>query len=1781
MSIDPSSGLVSWTPDSDGDFPVTVRVEDARGGFDTQAYTIAVNAPPVLDPIGDQTATIGQALVLELGATDPEGDPLAFDVVPLPLPENATFDVATATFTFVPDSNQAGVYTLTFRVSDGTLMDEETVDITVPAPDPGAPTSFTGRVLDANDYAADGTVTPIVGAEIAFLGAAGSATSGSQGFFNLTNLPAGSQTLDIDATGANPAPDGSPCAGFREERRLKAHVENMEDRPFFLPRIDTASEALVDPETTTMVTNASLGVELEVAPHTAKNPDGSDFTGALSISEVPRGFAPAELPDVLDPGMLVTIQPVGVTFTTPAAITFPNFDNLPPGSEVDIWSLDADSGTFQVVGVGQVTADGARIETIEGGIVATDWHFPSPGPSEPTGDTGEEQPESQQPEDEDCQPVGSVVLSKSGCLRSGVRLPRHVSLGEARGLDLVYSSNRAHPQLLLPFDVSFPSNTVIPEKVSYRVTVGGVEQVGEVFVDPAGLDAAGRTLRATAVFEAGELPSGIYPYRIRVTSRYAQSNIGSDVVGTVHVVNEQDSPFGAGWGLAGLARLERGETDDVLIIDGDGGATRFRQIPAFGAASGGAVVPIEPPASVERGALESDTEIRFFVESQNFILPEDIDADISEPGIYGSERNPVTIAGGEVVNSYLLHFDSIGGSLAGAMGSVVFGQTVLGFMVENASLEASDPVVGFPDTVYPTNSSTIDRELDATGSSPDELTLETDRQTVGIDMATTNGIDHVRVITVGAPPPLGNDFLSPPGDFTGLAEDPDTGTFTRTFRDGTRHFFDAAGRLVEVRDRNANATLYGYDAAGRLETVTDPAGRVTTLHYAGGRLERIVDPAGRESFFEHDVDGNLVQVSLPDASTRGFDYDARHLMVAETDGEGRTVTRTYDAFGRFESATLPTTPEPSVREASAAQTVGAVAPGSGTGTETNPAPFALPEEAVGTFTDGEGRVRSVVTDAFGRASAIIDPAGLVTAIERNADGLARRIEPPSGAVVRLEDYDTRGNPGTVVDEAVGGTRTLTYHPTFNGVDSVTDAFGKTTDFVYDDATGDLLQIITPVGRTTAMSYDAEGRVVSLTDVFGTESTFAYEPVHGNLETLTRGTGAGARVTGFAYTPEAGYLALVTDATGRTVTFEHDALGRVVRQTPAGQWETLFDYDGNGNIIAITPPGRPAHGFEYTEAGQVRRYRPPDVGLPEHDTEFVYNRAQQLERVMRPDGLTIDSVYDTAGRLDALVIPRGTVDLAYNSTTGLLETLATPEGATLTLGYTGDLLSSSAWAGEVVGSLERSFDAERRLRTESVNGADIIDFGYDAGGLVVAAGALALERDPAHGRVTGSTLGDVATTRAYNAFGELSEETATVAGSPLYSVTYGRDALGRITEKTETIEGSTESTVYGYDAAGRFATVAVGGLLVAEYVYDEGGAGNANRTGGFNRTEPAIDAVYDAQDRLLAYNTSSYAYTANGELESKTGPGGSTTYAYDVLGNLLGVTLPDGTGIEYLLDARNRRIGKRVDGVLEQGFLYRDPLNPVAELDAAGDVSARFVYGAKPHVPAYMVKGDVSYRIITDHLGSVRLVVNTITGAIAQRLDYDEFGQVLAASSPGFQPFGFAGGLYDPDTGLVRFGARDYDPSVGRWTTRDPLVFDASLNNYTYSNGDPMNRIDFTGEAPGSAQNPRLPPGVRDQVPKKSLSETIDPIVKDAVENAIEETGKSPQEIHPDPDSLLDMIPPTGPPIPDAVGGPKFRYLDEIKNQFRDRIMGSIDEPKLPQPSRDLDDPGPIFECPVP
>jgi RHS repeat-associated protein len=155
----------------------------------------------------------------------------------------------------------------------------------------------------------------------------------------------------------------------------------------------------------------------------------------------------------------------------------------------------------------------------------------------------------------------------------------------------------------------------------------------------------------------------------------------------------------------------------------------------------------------------------------------------------------------------------------------------------------------------------------------------------------------------------------------------------------------------------------------------------------------------------------------------------------------------------------------------------------------------------------------------------------------------------------------------------------------------------------------------------------------------------------------------------------------------------------------------------------------------------------------------------------------------------------------------------------------------------------------------------------------------------------------------------------------------------------------------------------------------------------------------------------------------------------------------------------------------QGFLYDDALRIAAELDASGNVVSTFAYGTRVNWPDSMVRSGKTYRFLTDWRGSVRAVVDSGTGTVVESIDYDAWGNATVSDSTcaagavcaSFQPFGFAGGLVDRETALVRFGERDYSASVGRWTQKDPVRFDGrQANFYVYVGDDPINRVDPTG-----------------------------------------------------------------------------------------------------------------------
>ncbi len=163
-TFNPETRSFAWVPDSAqvGTYTITFQVTDGSL-TDTESIVInvtAVNQPPELDPIGNKTVSSGSLLNFTVSATDPDSCGLEYSASSLPA--NATFNITTRSFAWIPTISQAGTYNVTFQVTDGSLTDTESVIINVtavnqaPALDPiGNKIVSSGSLLDFTVSATD------------------------------------------------------------------------------------------------------------------------------------------------------------------------------------------------------------------------------------------------------------------------------------------------------------------------------------------------------------------------------------------------------------------------------------------------------------------------------------------------------------------------------------------------------------------------------------------------------------------------------------------------------------------------------------------------------------------------------------------------------------------------------------------------------------------------------------------------------------------------------------------------------------------------------------------------------------------------------------------------------------------------------------------------------------------------------------------------------------------------------------------------------------------------------------------------------------------------------------------------------------------------------------------------------------------------------------------------------------------------------------------------------------------------------------------------------------------------------------------------------------------------------------------------------------------------------------------------------------------------------------------------------------------------------------------
>ncbi|WP_395789238.1 RHS repeat-associated core domain-containing protein [Aquimonas sp.] len=888
--------------------------------------------------------------------------------------------------------------------------------------------------------------------------------------------------------------------------------------------------------------------------------------------------------------------------------------------------------------------------------------------------------------------------------------------------------------------------------------------------------------------------------------------------------------------------------------------------------------------------------------------------------------------------------------------------------------------------------------------------------------------------------------------------------------------FDARGRHERTLHPQTGATLrrYHYGPDGLLATIEDGHGKRTEITRTPSAI-RITSPFGVQSNYPVGSDGYLAGADLPAGQSWQFVSGVRGLYGSTRTPNGHWKSYDWSPLrrgrlqGNVDAIGQAWLQDPYVVDRRLAKVGVRISPEGrrshssrqynrwngaseyrsrrdGTSSYSNQAP--------------DGRFfRSNNSGDWVRGESGYDPQLLWSSF-------AKRVQTP-GALVT-----TRRSATPVGNGALGSVdRTETV-----SVD------GRISTRSYD-STKRLWTVRSPEGRETRTWINPQGQPIRRSVSGLADIEYRYDP-QGRLEFVHVGSGAARRSTRMHYDSR-GFLEWAEDPLQRRVNYERDGLGRPERIRLPDNRHIDLGWDANSNLKRVVPPGRSAHEFDYTPADRLSDYRPPAADAGGWSTSYPRDRDQALGGVLRPDGRNLNIERQPGSTaIRAINWSGGRREMDMRG--GRANAVRDGNGQHLEFDWGGqEMLQAQTWTGpEVAGRVSYSYGSARRLTGVSIQNGASVTYGYDLDSLLTSATVsgtrLDLVRNADNGLLEGTGVGDLTDVWAHNEFAETTAYSASYGGDTVFQASYGRDRLGRIDTRSENAGGVSFADTYAYALSGRLDTVHRGGALASDYGFDDNGNRTTHRIGPASPLRgqgwPCLGALpagadvtvsgsYDAQDRMSAYGTCTYEYTRNGELTRRvdSATNSTTEYDYDEFGNLRRVVLPDTRVITYHIDGLNRRVGKTINGVRQWGLLYANKLEPVAELDGAGNVVASFIYADRPHVPSLMLKGGQTYRIVSDHLGSVRLVVHLATGAIAQRMSYDEYGNVVEDTNPGFQPFGYAGGIYDRDTGLVRFGARDYDAVAGMWTAKDPIGFRGGLLNlYSYVGVEPINRLDVNG-----------------------------------------------------------------------------------------------------------------------
>ncbi|MBI4712082.1 MAG: hypothetical protein HY762_02065 [Planctomycetes bacterium] len=863
------------------------------------------------------------------------------------------------------------------------------------------------------------------------------------------------------------------------------------------------------------------------------------------------------------------------------------------------------------------------------------------------------------------------------------------------------------------------------------------------------------------------------------------------------------------------------------------------------------------------------------------------------------------------------------------------------------------------------------------------------------------------------------------------------------------HQYNNVGWLTDVWVDYGGLGLHthtDYYGTGRVWKVTAPTGALTEYtYYDNGRLHEVKQGLNETETaiteYQYDANGNTFWVKDPELHQTNYSYWPNDKVFTATDAANNTTTYYYDGCGCCQADRV------------------------------------IDARGYTTYTayDELKRVKYIRTPQENITTAYeYDKGSRRTKVygpwkDANANGI------PDDADTALERAYGYDKPGRMTSSyALGQSPTVYGYDANSNVISTTDAVGVNIQYVYEKRNYLQMATVDPAGlnEQTSYVYDNLGRQTRLirasnSPTLATHTSYDYD----NAGRLTRQYDPMSPTyqTTYQYY-NYGLEKWVIDANNNTTKYFYDKWGRLTRTTDArgyntdyqynrdsqqtkltyvrggnavdttyeyynnhllhianypgftGTNTTTYSYDGNGNMLTKQDANNNSFSYQYDANNRLTTKT-----QSAQSWTYSYDAGSNLLTLVGPN-TNLAYVYDYYGRLQSATdnILVKTVGYTYYQD-NLRNTMLDPQG-NLTV---------------------YSYDAAKRLKTVTVNGAQEAFYSYNALG----------QRTQAMRGQPGVAVTDYTYNHSQRWLTSL-VNWAPPTPTTVSSFAYTYDLVGN---KTSMGLLGGDVLAYGYDADYQLTSEVRTGIVTYTIgiQYDEVGNRLTQTKNGV-----ATNYSYNNANQLLTEVTgitpTVYAYDANGNVVSKTALGWTYLYGYDSDNHMINYTdsQTPTNNATYTYDALGRRTQKLLVGYWEQ-YVY-DGSNIVADYNVV--VTATYV---TPFLDENLLVTryfpiQANYYYTHDGLGSVRNLLDS-AGAVQNTYDYTGFGEALNWVENVVNRYTYTGREHDSESGLDDYRERKYSSSIGRFNRRDPIGYKGGINLYGYVVNNPINLTDPFGE----------------------------------------------------------------------------------------------------------------------